>query len=81
MHDKRKSMILHRSMRFHHRIMRNVKLDDGIYIFNRKIFLADVELDKINTQIADLLRGLELRKRSYFVNMPNLVYIIGMKID
>jgi hypothetical protein len=52
-----------------------------VHIFNRKIFLADVELDKINTQIADLLRGLELRKRSYFVNMPNLVYIIGMKID
>jgi hypothetical protein len=59
--------------------MKNVKLYEVKYLIE-SCFLADVELDKINTQLADLLRGLELRKRSYFVNMPNLVYIIGMKI-
>ncbi|CAF0732808.1 unnamed protein product [Rotaria sordida] len=37
----------------------------------------DTELDKINTQLADMLRGLELRKRAYYVNMPNIVYIVG----
>jgi len=39
---------------------------------------VDTELDKMNMQLADMLRGLELRKRAYYVNMPNLVYIIGM---
>jgi hypothetical protein len=38
---------------------------------------VDIELDKINTQLADLVHGIELRKRAYYVNMPNLVYIIG----
>ena len=38
-----------------------------------------MELDKTNTLLADILRGLELRKRSYFVNMPNVVYIIGRR--
>ncbi|CAF3526320.1 unnamed protein product [Rotaria sp. Silwood2] len=37
----------------------------------------DAELDKINIQLADILRGLELRKRAYYVNMPNVVYIVG----
>ncbi|CAF2479719.1 unnamed protein product [Rotaria sp. Silwood2] len=37
----------------------------------------DAELDKINMQLADILRGLELRKRAYYVNMPNVVYIVG----
>lgn len=46
-----------------------------------EFILADVELDKINTQLAELLRGLELRKRAYYVNMPNIVYIIGMKFS
>jgi len=39
---------------------------------------VDIELDKINMELSDMLRGLELRKRAYYVNMPNLVYIIGM---
>ena len=38
----------------------------------------DAELDQTNTQLADMLRGLELRKRAYYVNMPNLVYVVGM---
>lgn len=37
----------------------------------------DAEIDKINNQLAEMLRGLELRKRAYYVNMPNLVYVIG----
>jgi hypothetical protein len=62
--------------------MKNVNFNEVRDLIERfLIFTADVELDKINTQIADLLRGLELRKRSYFVNMPNLVYVIGMKRD
>lgn len=39
-----------------------------------------MELDKTNTLLAELLRGLELRKRSYFVNMPSMVYIIGTQM-
>ncbi|UJR35937.1 hypothetical protein I4U23_028678 [Adineta vaga] len=38
---------------------------------------TDIELDKMNTEISEMLRGLELRKRSYYVNMPNLIYVIG----
>ncbi|CAF3298650.1 unnamed protein product [Rotaria socialis] len=37
----------------------------------------DAELDRINTELADMLRGLELRKRAYYVNMPNFVYVVG----
>ncbi|CAF4551185.1 unnamed protein product, partial [Rotaria socialis] len=36
----------------------------------------DAELDRINTELADMLRGLELRKRAYYVNMPNFVYVV-----
>ncbi|CAF1474430.1 unnamed protein product, partial [Adineta steineri] len=38
---------------------------------------TDNELDKMNTELGEMLRGLELRKRSYYVNMPNYIYIIG----
>lgn len=48
--------------------------------FDEHHFLADVELDKTNTLLAEILRGLELRKRSYFVNMPTIVYIIGRRM-
>ncbi|CAF1534299.1 unnamed protein product [Adineta ricciae] len=38
---------------------------------------TDIELDKMNVEISEMLRGLELRKRAYYVNMPNHVYVIG----
>lgn len=78
MHDKKKLMISLQLMLFHQQIMKNVKLKK-IFLIIHHYFLADVELDKTNTQLSDLLRGLELRKRAYYVNMPNIVYIIGMK--
>ncbi len=77
--DKKKLKILHRLMRFHHQIMTNVKSFERKYLIELLFYLADVELDKINTLLADMLRGLELRKRAYHVNMPNIVYIIGRK--
>lgn len=43
------------------------------------LFLAEQELNQVNTELAELLRGLELRKRAYYVNMPNTVYVIGRR--
>lgn len=77
--DKKKLKILHRLMLFHHQITTNVKSSERKYLIELLFILADVELDKINTLLADMLRGLELRKRAYHVNMPNIVYIIGRK--
>lgn len=58
--------------------MRKVRTRKGATCFDGTRLLADVELDKTNTEISEMLRALELRKRAYYVNMPNLVYVIGM---
>ena len=76
-------MISPLSTRFPRRTTINVRekigsIDRAIDRFRR---LADAELDKINTELAEMLRGLELRKRAYYVNMPHLVYVIGRRRD
>ena len=59
--------------------MKNVRYNTFAEIHRPSVLsLADVELDKINTALAELVRGIELRKRAYYVNMTHIVYIIGM---
>ena len=59
----------------HHRTTNSV--GENVILTSHAVLLADVELDKLNVELAEMLRGLELRKRAYYVNMPNMVYTIG----
>lgn len=73
--DTRRSTISLRSTPSPRRTTNNV--EKNFLLTSQLVLLADVELDKLNTDLAEMLRGLELRKRAYYVNMPNMVYTIG----
>ena len=73
--DTRRSTISRRSTPSPRRTTNNV--EKNFLLISQLVLLADVELDKLNTDLAEMLRGLELRKRAYYVNMPNMVYTIG----